>query len=32
MHGVTLAGDVPVSVNGQHSRGVGDANRDQNAA
>jgi len=32
MHGVTLAGDVPVSVNGQHSRGVGFPNRDQNAA
>jgi alkyl sulfatase len=32
MHRVTLAGDVPVSVHGEHSRGLGDANRDQDAA
>ena len=32
MHRVTLAGDVPVSVSGEHSRGVGEDNRDQDAA
>ena len=32
MHRVTLAGDVPVSVTGEHSRGVGEDNRDQDAA
>src|SRR6201999_3602966 len=32
MHRVTLAGDVPVAVNGERSRGVGDANRDRDAA
>jgi len=32
MHRVTLSGDVPVSVDGQPSRGLGDANRDQDAA
>jgi alpha-ketoglutarate-dependent taurine dioxygenase len=32
MHRVTLAGDVPVSVNGERSRGVGEANPDTIAA
>ena len=32
LHRVTLAGDVPVSVNGERSRAVGEANRDQDAA
>ncbi len=32
MHRVTLGGDVPVSVNGERSRGLGDANREHDAA
>jgi alpha-ketoglutarate-dependent sulfate ester dioxygenase len=32
MHRVTLDGDIPVSVGGEPSRGVGDANRDQDVA
>jgi taurine dioxygenase len=32
MHRVTLAGDVPVSVDGRSSRGIGDDNRDRDAA
>ncbi len=32
VHRVTLAGDVPQSIDGRHSRGVGNANRDRAAA
>jgi taurine dioxygenase len=32
MHRVTLGGDVPISVRGERSRGLGDDNRDRDAA